>query len=174
MRVGHYLFLLAAIFWSVAHAEIKLIDPGMVDGKLTCAKGLFLLQDVCINQDAVSQHSAEEIVGAMQARKDPALGRKYEEALAYRRANSTQVYKTVIDEDKGSDIYKLENGGIVEVTMGYVGYIGYRKKALLFPDGGRWKLWIEGKKSFPVDVLKAPTAAPTYVMGVGDVLDLLE
>ena len=79
-----------------------------------------------------------------------------------------------VGEFSGATIYKLENGGIVEVTMGYVGYIGYRKKALLFPDGGRWKLWIEGKKSFPVDVLKAPTAAPTYVMGVGDVLDLLE
>jgi hypothetical protein len=158
----------------LALAEIKLADPTMVDGKPACSAGYFLIQDVCINQSAAGQYSAEEIVAAMQARKDPAFAKKYAEAMEYRRANGIQVYKTVIEDDKGSDIYKLENGGIVEVTTGYVGYVGYRKKALLFPDGGRWKLWIEGKKSYPVEILKAPTAAPVYVTGIGDVLDLLE
>lgn len=174
MKVCRRLFLLSLFGCSLAYADIKLVDPTMVDGKLTCSAGYFLLQDVCINQSVVGQHSTEEIVSAMQAHKNPALAKKYEEAMAYRRANGIQVYKTVIEDDKGSDIYKLENGGIVEVTMGYVGYVGYRKKALLFPDGGRWKLWIEGKKSYPVEILKAPTSAPVYVMGIGDVLDLLE
>jgi hypothetical protein len=173
MRLFRRLMLLALFGCPLAYAEIKLIDPTVVDGKLTCATGYFLLQDVCINQSAIG-HSPEEIVAAMQARKDPVLAKKYEEAMDRRRANGIQVYKTVIEDDKGSDIFKLANGGIVEVRSGYVGYVGYRKKALLFPDGGRWKLWIEGKKSYPVEILKAPTSAPVYVMGIGDVLDLLE
>lgn len=174
MRGFRRLLLLALFGCPLAYAEIRLIDSNMVDGKLTCAAGYFLLQDVCINQSALGQHSPEEIVAAMQARKDPTFAKKYEEAMAHRRANGIQVYKTVIEDDKGSDIFKLENGGIVEVKMGYVGYVGYRKKVLLFPDGGRWKLWIEGKKSYPVEILKAPSSTPIYVMGIGDVLDLLE
>jgi hypothetical protein len=146
----------------------------MIDGRPECSTGYFLLQEMCINLGALGKHSSEEIADAMLAHKDPSFFKKYEEAISSPRPNAIKVYKTFIEEDKGSDVYKLGNGGIVEVTVGYVGHVGYRKKVLLFPEGASWKMWIDGKQSYPVDLLKAPTSAPIYVMGVGDVLDLLE
>ena len=65
-------------------------------------------------------------------------------------------------------------GGIVEVKFGYVGYVGYNKKALLYPEGGGWKIWIEDKKSFPVEVLKTPIGSLRYITSIGEMLELLE
>ena len=111
-----------------AHAVITVQEPTVVAGKVTCGKGFFLIRaDSCVNQSAISQHGVEEIVAALMARKDPEAAKKYQEALAHKKANGIAVYKTKITEEK-SDILKLENGGIVEVKFGYVGYIGYNKK----------------------------------------------
>ncbi len=65
-------------------------------------------------------------------------------------------------ESIDNDIVKLANGAIVEISYGYVGYVGYGKKAFLHSSGTR--LWIEGKKDFAVSVLKAPSfgAAKTF------------
>lgn len=157
-----------------AQAEITFQVPTMVAGKPTCIKGFFLIQaDSCLNQSAISQHSIEEISTALMAQKDPTAAKKYQEALAYKKANGIAVYKTKITEEK-SDILKLENGAIVEVKFGFVGFIGFNKKALLYPEGGGWKIWIEDKKSFPVEVLKAPTMPPRYVTTIGEILELLE
>ncbi|MEP2777163.1 MAG: hypothetical protein ABJQ29_15090 [Luteolibacter sp.] len=76
------------------------------------------------------------------------------------RAPAAPVYITKIDEDKG-DVLKLANGGIVEITRGYLGYTGYRKDAVLYKDGRIWKIWIEGKKVFSCDILKAPENRPS-------------
>lgn len=65
------------------------------------------------------------------------------------------VYRTKIDEDN-DDILKLENGAVVEITGGFLGFVGFRKDAVLFKDGASWKIWIEGKRAFRCDVLKAP------------------
>lgn len=157
-----------------AHAEIIFQVPAMVEGKPTCKKGFFLIQaDSCLNQSAISQHSIEEISAALMAQKDPKTAKKYQEALAYKKANGIAVYKTRITEEK-SEILKLENGAIVEVKFGFVGFIGFNKRALLYPEGGGWKIWIEDKKSFPVEILKAPAMPPQYVTTIGEILELLE
>jgi hypothetical protein len=68
---------------------------------------------------------------------------------------STPLYITKIDDDN-DDVLKLDNGAIVEITLGYLGYVGYRKDAVLYKDGEGWKIWIEGKKAFRCEILKAP------------------
>lgn len=146
----------------------------MVNGKAACENGYLLVQpDACVNQDALTQNGVEEVVAALQARKDPVAGKKYQEALAYKKSNGIPVYKTRIASEK-SDIYKLDNGAIVEVNFGFVGFVGFSTKVLLYQEGIGWKLWIEGKKSFPVEILKAPNVPPIYVLTVSDILGLIE
>ena len=65
------------------------------------------------------------------------------------------VYITKID-DCTDDVLKLENGAIVETKSGYLGFVGFRKKAVLYKDIRSWKIWIDGKKSFTCEVLKPP------------------
>jgi hypothetical protein len=65
------------------------------------------------------------------------------------------VYITKID-DCTDDVLKLENGAIVETKSGYLGFVGFRKRAVLYKDARGWKIWIDGKKSFNCDVLKSP------------------
>jgi hypothetical protein len=155
-------------------AEIVIQTPTIVEGKVKCAKGFFLVsQNACVNQNATAQHSVEEISTELLARKDPEAAKKYREALAIKKATGTPVFKTQITEENNT-IYKLMNGGIVEIKFSYVGYLGYGKKVLLFSEPGGWKLWIQDKKTFSVEILKAPTASPTYVTTIGEVLELLE
>lgn len=68
--------------------------------------------------------------------------------------NGSTVYVTEIDEDN-DNILKLTNGGIVKITGGYLGHIGYRENAVLFEDGYSWKIWIEGKETFSCELVKA-------------------
>ena len=65
-------------------------------------------------------------------------------------------YKTKIDNDDG-DVLKLDNGAMVEISFGYLGYVGYRKNAVLYKIGQQWKIWIEGKKLYRCDLLKSPS-----------------
>lgn len=69
---------------------------------------------------------------------------------------SNIAYKTKIDSDDG-DVLKLDNGAIVEISSGYLGYVGYRKNAVLYKTDRQWKIWIEGKKSYNCDLLKTPS-----------------
>ena len=80
------------------------------------------------------------------------------------------VYITKIDEDKG-DVLKLANGAVVEITRGFLGFVGFRKDAVLYKEGRGWKIWVEGKKSFNCDVLKAPDNRPS---GVGEIVSISE
>ena len=80
------------------------------------------------------------------------------------------VYITKIEEDDG-DVLKLENGAIVEVVQGFIGFVGFRKDAALFRDGLRWRIWIEGKEAHQCDVLRFPDTRPT---GTGEVAHLFE
>ena len=68
---------------------------------------------------------------------------------------SGHAYKSKIDSDD-DDVIVLENGAIVQITTGYLGYVGYRKDCVLFRIGSQWKIWIEGKKAYRCDVLKEP------------------
>jgi hypothetical protein len=70
------------------------------------------------------------------------------------KGSKFQGYWTKI-ESADDGIVKLTNGAIVEITRGYLGYVGYGKKAFLHSSGTR--LWVEGKKSFAVTSLRDPS-----------------
>lgn len=83
---------------------------------------------------------------------------RLEAFIRERRAQQTDgtfAFVTTIDSDHG-DVLKLENGAIVEITSGYLGYVGYRKGAILFGGGSKWQIAIEGKKTFKCEMLKMP------------------
>lgn len=75
--------------------------------------------------------------------------------VAVKKTAGIPVYITKID-DCTDDVLKLENGAIVETKSGYLGFVGFRKKAVLYKDIRGWKIWIDGKKSFNCEVLKPP------------------
>ncbi len=113
-----------------------------------CPESHLKFQGVCISSKILDERDTETVVRQMmkfKSQNKPPLGSR----------GSLSACLTKIDEDK-DDILKLENGAIVEVTRGYLGYVGYRKDALLFKEGSRWKIWIEGKKVFPVDLYREP------------------
>jgi hypothetical protein len=72
-----------------------------------------------------------------------------------RRPATATAFKTKIDKDAG-DVLTLENGAVVEVTAGYLGYVGYRKDAVLITSGSTCRVWVEGKRTYRCAVLKAP------------------
>ena len=110
-------------------------------------------QGVCIGSQILEERDTETVVRQMMEFK--AKNNPPPEARG-----SLSACLTKIDEDK-DDILKLENGAIVEITRGYLGYVGYRKNALLFKESSRWKIWIEGKKVFPVDLYREPQSCRT-------------
>ena len=92
------------------------------------------------------------------------------------------AYLTKIEDDNG-DVLHLANGAIVEITSGYLGYVGYGKDAVLFKTSYNWNIWIEGKKAFKCDVLKEPQYGTKYsaeeltlseVKGDGSILIMLD
>lgn len=92
------------------------------------------------------------------------------------------VYITKIDEDK-DDVLILANGCVVEITRGFLGFVGFRKDVVLFKHGSRWKIWIEGKEVYNCNILKAPSGRATgsgqtvyisEVKGDGKILMMLD
>ena len=114
-----------------------------------CTAGYFPYKGVCVSSNAIERKGADAI-----ARQITEFMMKNRSKI---KAKEPNICSTKIDEDNG-DILKLENDGIVEISSGYLGYVGYRKDALLFKDGRQWKLWIEGKKVFKVDLLRSPSS----------------
>ena len=70
--------------------------------------------------------------------------------------STTRAYVSKIEKHDGK-VLRLTNGAIVEVSYGYLGYLGYRKDCVVFGQGTRWRIWIEGKRTFGCSVLKAPS-----------------
>ncbi len=98
-------------------------------------------------------------VGVSCSRMSAEEEARLEQLMRERRAQQTDgtvAFITKIDSDHG-DVLKLENDGIVEVTSGYLGYIGYRKDAILIGRGSRCQIAIEGKRTFECEVLKMPS-----------------
>jgi len=69
-------------------------------------------------------------------------------------SSGDKAYKTRIESAEG-DLLKLENGAIIEISSGYLGYVGYRKQAVLLNIGRQWKVWIEGKKVYKCELLRS-------------------
>ena len=92
------------------------------------------------------------------------------------------AYMSVVESDDG-DIIKLDDGAIVEITSGYLGYLGYSNTAVLYRINGQWNIWIKGSNSHRCDVIRHPTDAfeheysveeayITEVKGSGEILML--
>lgn len=64
-------------------------------------------------------------------------------------------YLTRVDTDS-DELLKLENGAVVEITSGYLGYLGYRKRVILYQTGSGCKIWIEGKRLYRCDLVREP------------------
>lgn len=98
-------------------------------------------------------------LGYQQASQSPASsGQQATSPPSSPSVASGTAYVTKVDDDN-DDVLELANGAIVEVTSGYLGYLGYRKDCVLYKTGRKWRIWIEGKRSFPCDILKAPTSS---------------
>lgn len=85
--------------------------------------------------------------------------------------SSYVAYRTKIESDDG-DILRLENGAMVEVVGGYLGYLGYRKEAILLDASGACKIWIEGKRLYRCELLRSPrsvSATPVEALMVSEV-----
>ena len=67
-------------------------------------------------------------------------------------------YFTTIEKENGN-VLILGNKATVEITDSFIGFIGWNKKCLLFKDAGGYKIWIEGKKTFSCQLLRAPQDA---------------
>ena len=66
------------------------------------------------------------------------------------------VYEAKIEETR-DHVFILSNGAVVEVAT-YVGYVGYRKDAVLFFIGAGCRLWIEGKRVYRCSLSRNPAA----------------
>lgn len=73
------------------------------------------------------------------------------------------AYRTKIESDDG-DLLRLENGAVVEVSGGYLGYLGYRKEAILLDSSRTCKIWIEGKRLYRCELLKSPTSGSSILV----------
>ena len=91
-------------------------------------------------------------------------------------------YETQVDEAE-DDIVKLKNGGIVQISFGFLGFVRFNADAVLFKDGDNWKIWIEDKKVFNCKVIKSPILRPngtaekvsiSEMMGNGSIIKALD
>jgi hypothetical protein len=98
------------------------------------------------------------------------------------RAAANSVYLSRISENNGN-VLNLENGAIVEVTGGFLGFIGIRKSCALYQEGRGWRISIEGKRDFSCSILKAAAVRPngqatkisvSEVLGDGKFLKMLD
>ena len=69
-----------------------------------------------------------------------------------RRSTIAHVTKV---EDATNELVKLRNGAILELTGAYLAIPSYRD-AVLLSAGLRCRLWVEGKRTYPCRLLKAP------------------
>lgn len=103
----------------------------------------------------------------------------YAEILALNKKNGTApqavvpgqpVYISKIEESKDNTL-KLSNGAVIETTRGFLGFLGFRKDAVLYKEGKIWSVWIVGKGSYTCNILKAPENRPS---GQAEVISISE
>lgn len=85
-------------------------------------------------------------------------------------ATAQPVYITKVYEDK-DDVLELYNGAVVKISWGFLGYVGFQKKAVLYQEGKIWKIWVQGKKAYPCTFIKVPDNRPS---GRAEVISISE
>lgn len=91
-----------------------------------------------------TEPSTEEGADQATPKRPPAPGSAY------------KAFRSNVESDDG-DLLILENGAVVEVSGAYLGYIGYRKEAILLAGSGTCKIWIEGKRLYVCELVRSPT-----------------
>jgi hypothetical protein len=96
-------------------------------------------------------------------------------------ALGSPAYITKVDDEDG-DVLTLDNGAVVEITSGFLGFGSTWEEAILYKDGLQWRIWISGKEAFDCDVIKEPeftipnrgeVVQISRVLGEGRVVELL-
>jgi hypothetical protein len=88
------------------------------------------------------------------------------------QAAVNQIFITKIDENK-DDVLKLNNGAVVKVTRGFLGFVGFKKDAVLYKEAVGWKIWIAGKMAYNCDIIKGPekqVASTGVIIKISEVL----
>lgn len=116
----------------------------------------------------VSKLTPDEVYAWNQLLNNLLAGKGLPDALAAARgegittpSRKAAAFVTKLDSEAYT-VLRLRNGAIVEVTSGYVGYIGYSNDVVLIDQGSGCRIWIEGKQAFPCQVLKSPATRPSY------------
>ncbi len=125
-----------------------------------CNKNFKKSSNSCVKMTAIEIKKQQEIEQAVRVKMQ-----QNKDSLS----DGTIAFQTKISSDSG-DVIKLENGAIVEVSS-YLGYLGYRKTAVLYGSGNRCHIWIAGKKSYKCDLLKSPNVKgqPAKEVHISDV-----
>jgi hypothetical protein len=71
-------------------------------------------------------------------------------------ARAARLYESRIDTDN-DEILSLENGAVVEILGGYLGYLGYRTHVVLLLEGSSCRVATAGKRAYRCSLLRAPT-----------------
>lgn len=100
---------------------------------------------LALRNDLTGRQNEEERAPAPLPRPAPNIG------------GGSGYYTTIEENDNGT--LSLNNKAIVEISNTFIGFIGSKKKCLLFKDVNGFKIWIEGKKTFKCDLLQAPENA---------------
>lgn len=82
---------------------------------------------------------------------------------AFDAESAPNGYVSRVDSDS-DELLKLENGAVVEITSGYPGYLGYRKRVVLYRTVSGCKIWIAGKRVYRCDLLREPTVGRRVVV----------
>jgi hypothetical protein len=128
--------------------------PSTVYGRLIFALALALVLTVL-----VADGFSAPTFGMLGENEVPDASERNVPKQQYNRIERTgRAYVSKIESNE-DEIVKLSNGAIVEVTAGYLGYLGYRKQAVLFTRESGCTIWIEGKKAFNCNILRAPTSS---------------
>lgn len=167
-----YLERAAAKNYAAAQSNLGILYYFGNGVRLDKTKGLELLHKA----SAAGDEGAKKIL----ARIDQDSRKSSAQRPIYSGSSATQAFVSKVDNDD-NDVITLQNGAIVEVSLGYVGYIGWNKAAILFNKGSQWMIWIEGKKAYRCDILKEPSGRRTSaemihiseVVGGGSILKLL-
>lgn len=102
-------------------------------------------------------------------------------AISRTPPNTNYVWITEVDKDS-DETFVLANGGVVvKKSYGYVGYVGYHERCVVYGFGWSWNLVLKGSK-YDCELVERPRTSPELaredyvieVMGSGRVLKMLD
>lgn len=136
-----------------AQCQVVLVGTAQV-GDLPASQDTLMTSGVGEEEHSVTESSVPPHRSTAPTSKPP---ENREEAAAGPASaeDGVAAYLTHV-ESAEDDVVTLENGATARVLSGFLGFVRYRSDAVLFQQGGSWKLWIEGEGEFRCDLRRAP------------------